>query len=521
VTQHRSSTPADARQLRFEEDDIRLFSAASGDRNPLHLNPAFARRTPFGRCIVPGSLVSLALLGCLPREPRNDARSLRAWFAGPVLPGSTSTAFARAVAENGREEWEARLEGRGKLLARVAVSNEPDPTVVDVGSAVRAEPGPMRTAPAAVTLGDLRTGHVIAGSYRTGPELEQVARRWGVEELDAGLLEGLAWASYVVGMEVPGLHGLFAGVGLSSMPAQTTLEQERGWQWLSVRESDVRTGRLLVEGVLSATSGSRTAARIECFVREPIAPPDVAALAAPAEDDRSTGSVVVVGGSRGLGASLALALLMRGHTVHIAYSSSADAAAELSHLAGTHAERLFLHRTDARDSAQLEKLVEAVRHTATPLRGIVLSAAPPPLGMGVTGESGAEIAEYVAESVRLAATPLGTLLPLLDRDGGWVVFCSSSALSAPPRDWPHYVTAKAALEGLARWVAATHPNLRSVVFRPPKMRTDLTNSPSGRIAAASTEAVARWLVDRVSSGELPLGLTTLEPGLEEVSGNKK
>jgi NAD(P)-dependent dehydrogenase (short-subunit alcohol dehydrogenase family) len=142
---------------------------------------------------------------------------------------------------------------------------------------------------------------------------------------------------------------------------------------------------------------------------------------------------------------------------------------------------------------------------------VVLNAAPPPLAMGLTAASAAELAEYLATSMQLVATPLGAALPLLDGRRGWVLFCSSSALAAPPRDWPHYVSAKAAVEGLAQWLAATRSALRTVVVRPPKMRTAMTGTPTGRVGAESPDAVALWLARLLAGGELQPGLTTLEP----------
>jgi NAD(P)-dependent dehydrogenase (short-subunit alcohol dehydrogenase family) len=97
--------------------------------------------------------------------------------------------------------------------------------------------------------------------------------------------------------------------------------------------------------------------------------------------------VVVVGGSRGLGAAMVLELLARGHVVHAVYSTSTEAAAELERGAGQLAERLSLHRADAGDPAMLEPLAEAIAGRGIPLRGLVLSAAPPPLGMSLTAAS--------------------------------------------------------------------------------------------------------------------------------------
>jgi NAD(P)-dependent dehydrogenase (short-subunit alcohol dehydrogenase family) len=129
--------------------------------------------------------------------------------------------------------------------------------------------------------------------------------------------------------------------------------------------------------------------------------------------------------------------------------------------------------------------------------------------MGLTPGSATEVADYVAAALRLATVPLGALLPLLERDG-FVLFCSSSAVSAPPRDWPHYVAAKSALEGLAAWTAAANPGVRSVAARLPKMLTAMTNSPSMRLGAAAPEPVALRLAALLEPGAVQPGYTLLE-----------
>jgi NAD(P)-dependent dehydrogenase (short-subunit alcohol dehydrogenase family)/acyl dehydratase len=506
------------RELRFTPADLELFAAASGDRNPLHIDPNFARKSAFGRCVVHGALVSLGLLGLLPADELAQIRWIRAWFSGAVLLDTTLSAAVIAHGER-RGAWEIRLTGRGKALTRLLVRSDGDAAViVDDATLASRAPGSdggraMRTAPVDDDVVELSVGHAIAGEYRTAPELRAVARRFGVEALRPALLEGLAWASYVVGMEMPGRHGLFAGVTLRAAGGDPLTDGPAERQSIRLRDHDERTGRLLIEGALFDRSGTaQSSALIECFALAPTTAPDASALGIAASEEPVRGAVVVIGGSRGFGAALALSLLANGYAVHVVYSSSSDSAAELAKAARPLERRLFLHHVDARDP---KPLADAIGRPDSPLAGLVLNAAPPPLSMGVTGESGAELAEYVAESLRLTAVPLGALLPLVDADAGWVLFCSSPAVMAPPRDWPHYAAAKGALEGLARWLAATAPKMRTVVVRPPKMRTDLTNTPSGRIAAAPTEAVATWIVKRISNGDLGPGLSVFEPDAAE------
>ena len=85
------------------ETDLALFATVSGDFDPIHVDEAYARTTPFGRRIVHGCL-SLALLSTVSalisrrardRGSRGTSVSLgydRIRFLAPVFVGDTLTA---------------------------------------------------------------------------------------------------------------------------------------------------------------------------------------------------------------------------------------------------------------------------------------------------------------------------------------------------------------------------------------------------------------------------------------------
>jgi NAD(P)-dependent dehydrogenase (short-subunit alcohol dehydrogenase family)/acyl dehydratase len=513
-----AGAPADSgeRRVTFTRDHVERFAAAGGDRNPLHVDAGFARRTPFGAPIVHGALLTIGMLGAIPPESLAGIGIVRAWFAAPLMVGDAASVSVRP-SRRSAGAGEVRVTGRGRVLARLLAAPAGAERAPQAAPAAAILSHPMRSAPAEPERSELTPGATTGGAYVTRTkELQELAAALGAGRLDPALLEGLAWASYVVGMEVPGMHSLFSAVTLTALapraPGAPAVRHSLG-----VREHDPRTGRILIDGTLyDVDDGARVGAVIECFARAPAPAPDPQLLAAGAEPATDPGSVVVIGGSRGFGAALSLALLARGYTVHVAYSGLPESAAELTRLAGGGADRLALHRLDAGDPIALTVLGRAIEAEGTPLKGLVLNAALPPLPMGVTAESGLEVADYVAGSLRLAAVPLGALLPLLG-EGSWVVFSSSSALAAPPRDWPHYVSAKGALEGLARWLAAAAPATAAVILRPPAMRTEMTNTPTGRIAAAPVETIAARLADQLARGELPTGLSVLEPESREVA----
>lgn len=498
------------RELRFTTRDMELFAAASGDRSPLHTDPAFARRTSFGECIVYGGLVSIGMLGLLPPEVAARVRWVRSVFPAPVIPGALATARARRRRDT--SEWEIRLTGRGKVLARViaSMSDEAPGQVDRVATLARA---PRGAATPATEMPGIAPGLELASSYRTGSELQELARRFGADGLDPCLLAGIAWASCVVGMTIPDFDGLCAAVTIVSEAPIDGPDAGAARQWLRLRDYDERTDCLVIEGVLADEAGSALSlGLIECFPFSPTPLPDSAALTSTGAPER--GRVVVVGGSRGAGAALTLALLEHGYCVDGVYSSSVTAAAELTRLAGPYGTKLSLHQLDAGDAPAMSALAASV---GKPIDGLALCAAPPPLPMGLTAESAADLVRYLSLSTRLSAVPLGAFLPLLTRDRSWILFCSAPAAADPHRDLPQLTVAKTAVEGLARWASVAAPGVRTVVARPPRMRTDLVNTPGGRLAAAPPEAVMSAIVERLVAEELTPGLSILAPDPAELS----
>jgi len=74
--------------------DIELFTAMSGDRNPLHYDEAAARRTRFGGIVVQGGVTSAILNAVVAEDlpgPGTVFLQVNWSFRAPVRPGDTIT----------------------------------------------------------------------------------------------------------------------------------------------------------------------------------------------------------------------------------------------------------------------------------------------------------------------------------------------------------------------------------------------------------------------------------------------
>jgi len=108
------------------EADILLFSAVSGDSNPMHMNQEFAAKSRFGRRIAHGALTASLISTALTQAfPTSIYISQYSEFKGPVFVGDTIKAVVTCV-----EKME-----KGRVRMRTECFNQRGELVID-GEAV-------------------------------------------------------------------------------------------------------------------------------------------------------------------------------------------------------------------------------------------------------------------------------------------------------------------------------------------------------------------------------------------------
>lgn len=501
------------RTLHFHDEHLRRFAEASGDRNPLHVDESFARQTPFGRCIAHGALVSIAALGSADEAVLRTATTIDLQFRQPVLPGEDYT-----VTVNASNPKRLRIEvtGRGTTAAVVSVTSSEDAELLG-GNVAEDEATSPGGSPRRHTLDDLAHGRVaLTERYACRlRDLSSLAEQFGAGHVPGALLGWLSAASYTVGMLIPGRDALFAGgrIARTSSPASTP-GSEPGTLTASVTGTDDRTGMVRVQATLEQDAAC-AAMNLQTFVRTPAPAPDKESVGRYVRPSGklSESNVLIVGASRGLGAALCGALATQGATVWAGYARSAERAERLREEFG--ADRIRPLQFDAQDALQTRRAFEELATHVAVLDGLVLCAAPPLYETALHPDATQATLRFLDSSLAMALTPLAESRRLLS-PAGWVVVTSSSAVIEPPAGWMQYVTAKAALEGAAAH-CARHTPADVLVVRPPKMWTDSTNTPLGRIGAAPTERVAAAIVRWATGERTPGALSVIGP--EEILGD--
>ena len=479
----------------FSAADLRLFGAASHDRNPLHLDCKRARRGPYGGPVVFGGLGVLAAATVLPSAPRMELRAVQATFSQPMF---ADVPYTVAVEQRGDRRLAVAVADGASAVMRACFGFAAAPQAVT--ARVRSA-RPAIGRPRDLAVEELAGGARAAGVYgpAAGP-VEALSRRFDLGgRLGGYALYSILFASYLVGMELPGEHGLLSSLRISLPggapgPAGVPLSYEG-----SVLDLDPRLGSVRVTAALSH-GARRPVARVTCGAElqaRPV-PLDRERLARllPAERSLEGRVAVVLGAGGSLGAAVVEGLRAQGCDVYaVARRGGPRAAPVLPPLRAV--------GLDCSNRRACEELRDRVLAECGGLDFLVCAAAPAIRPLRLHGASGERFLRFVESSLRLVGVPLATFLPALSERRGCCLLPSSTALRTMPPDWGHYVTAKAAIEAMASTASRSWSEVEIVAVRLPLLRTERLGALAKQEGATEIEAAAALVVRRLASRRVP------------------
>jgi NAD(P)-dependent dehydrogenase (short-subunit alcohol dehydrogenase family) len=288
-------------------------------------------------------------------------------------------------------------------------------------------------------------------------------------------------------MELPGENALFRRLVLAfdAPPRDAPLFQYE----VSVLQKKTKLNQVLC--AVTLRYGQRVLARgkYEALMRPEILPAPTRDFAQAFTGREMAGSVaLIIGGSRGLGAMLNGVLAAEGAT-----------SIQISRSSGSVPDS----RGDATDPVRLLQLRERIIREYGRLDLLICNAFPAIHSLRFEPNALDRIQGYLSRATALVAAPLCVFLEPLHEAGGRLVVISSSAVESPVREWPQYIAAKSAIEAYARVAPLQFPRLEALIVRPPKLLTDMTNTPSGRSGARHPEEFAVELARRLQEPVRP------------------
>lgn len=437
------------------------FARVSCDRNPIHMDTVAARRTHAGAPIVHGIHALLWVIDCLAQgELRSlDVRSIRVQFLQPIYVGDEVTLRATESSP-----WELR--------ARVTVGQE-EVVVASFDTSMPREPvSPLRQlhvpamppdTPKEMRLEDMEG---VTGCIATSPMSSGVGALFpsAVQILGLGRIASLASASCLVGMIIPGLHSLLSGVTLIVSNHVASSPDGLHYRVLSVRPRF----RLVRIGIV----GNGLQGTLETVSRmPPVSQPAMDRLkAGVSKGEFRDSTVLIVGGSRGLGELTSKLLAAGGGRVVLTYASGKDDAESVTREVMAAGGVCSTMPYDVHNPAeeQLATLNLALTH--------LYYFATPPI---FQRKDGLFDAHRYAEFERFYVTGFFDLVQACVRfapQGLKVFYPSSSAIDARPPRMTEYSMTKAAGEILCQDISKFLPGVEILIRRLPRLLTDQTNS---------------------------------------------
>lgn len=477
--------------IRFTAEDLDLFSAASNDKNPLHLSEEYARLTPYGSRVVFGVFNALTALAAVPDRPGRVLSIIELEFFDTALLGVN---YAVEIHEDDEAHTTLRVMDGVRPILEGALS-------FSSGSVAGWQSGswpPHRSEPADLSLSDVQLGRNAKGQYAPCEQAfdslysRLASKAWFGRRHAAALL----WASYLIGMEIPGRRALFSRLRIdfeSSCPVTAPFAYEANTEEVN------SSGGVNIEARLSSAGTVWASANLSAYVREDVPRITLSSVEELVGRGASLrGKVALVtGGSRGLGCAMVHALTLHGCTIILNFVRNRGLAEQVRDSASEAPGKIVLEPGNAGDLQWCNELAGRILGQFGRLDFLICNASPPLLPLWLDAQSAARVSEFLQASVALASSPMIAFLPHLAAHKGWNVLVSSVAATQPHPHFPHYTTAKCAAEAILRSAATEYRDVSSLIVRPARMLTDLTNTPLGRRGAIRPELVASAIVNRL------------------------
>ena len=302
-------------------------------------------------------------------------------------------------------------------------------------------------------------------------------------------LTALIWASYFIGMEMPGRQALFLSCSMDFAGAGDADHHRLHYRG-KVTSFDAETSTLTIAADLSSAAGPVATVQLEAARRPPPVEYPLASLAEKVGRSRALENklALITGSSRGLGSLLAVGCALHGADVIVNYREGREEADRVAAQIASSGRTATVVQGDIQERETWLRIIEVLTTAGRGLDLLVHNAFPPLVPAAFAELSEGELERFLGV---VRATAMGTqiLLPAIAKNNGAIINISSEATQNPPREYSHYVIAKSAIEGLVLSLSKEYGAVRFVTVRPPRLLTDMTNGLVGAFQGRSPEGI--------------------------------
>ncbi len=471
--------PPDTR--RFTAHDQKIFAAASGDYNPVHMDPVAARRTAAGACVVHGVHGLLWSLEQLADHlPLQHLTAISADFAQFLyLNEAVTPHLTKLTAQDARIELRAgemRLAQYALKFGTRTHAAPPDPVTgpnYPVTARTALPLGWEAIAAAAGTVAYFDTSTSLAP--RLTPRLTQA--------IGAERVVSILASTRLVGMVCPGLHSIFHRLAITLVEDTSPVDRLT----YKAASSDARYAVVTLNIRATGVAGSLTASRRP----PPTAQPSAAALRPLVAPGQFHGhQALVIGGSRGLGEVTAKLLALGGAHAVITYAQGqAEAETVIADIAAAGGSAAAL-------KLDVNQPIAPQLAALTPPTSAYFFATPRISTRSAKSFSYSLFNDFSRFYIA-AFHELCTVLAANRKTPVHILYPSSIFVAQPVKNMAEYAMAKAAGEVLCQDLTRFSPNLQIEAVRLPRLQTDQTAT----IIDQNTQSAAEIMLPIISSLE--------------------
>jgi 3-oxoacyl-[acyl-carrier protein] reductase len=485
--------------LAITVDMVDQFARLTGDVSALHADAAFARRSLYRERVAHGMLplAALALIEGLGPGGVAVLERLTAAFRRPLYPGEQVQLSVRPAPDDAESRRALFYTFRNAVSGAVVTEGTVVLRVGDGGPRTVREGGSRDPASSSIveeTLDPASLGFAeIPDGARAGFDLHVRAEhrnallallRQGIAPAaepaaDLSAFVGASAMSTLVGVCLPGHSATFLECALDFDPRADWSEPCRLEGVVAFRSSSTRT---IVEDVtISPRAGGAPLVRGRLKVRVNEPPTSMPSLSSLAERGLGLGLedkvVLVTGGSRGLGETIAKLFALHGARVAVNYYRGRDDASRIVHEIQRHGGHAIALGADVADRDQVLGLVGEVARALGPVDVLVNNAVRDYTSTSFLDIAWEDVSRDLEVIVRGAFNCCQAVLPsMVERRAGKIINMGTVATESPPPGQTRYVLAKSALVGLTRSLAmefAPH-GIQVNMVCPSMVETDLT-----------------------------------------------
>ncbi len=456
-------------KVTFSQNQAELFKEASLDKNPLHFNKSYARRTQFGSPVMHGAAATLKFIGIIFGTNIPQIKFLKIDFVRPIY-FETNYNF---TFKKFKKYYSFHLKKGHLIIVKGKISiNE----VFKFSYKERNFLGK--------DLQFKSNNDIYKVNSNQKKHLKKLLKTFnlGFSENNLKVYSLLLWSSYFVGMKFPGKQALFTS--LEFILSNDKLFELKGIKGYLDNRFNVTqtffTGNGF-EGILSSLKRPEP---------DDISFEDIkkSVLELPSFNNKN---ILITGSSRGFGNVLAKSFLSKNANIYSVYNSYSKGVKELKLIKNKKVKNIKANLEKETDSKKILKSLGKENLDVFICNAFPLIDYQNFLEQDISSFSG-----FIKSSLSMSIYPIFYLLKKMNK-GSIVVLISSNWIIDGKAGFSHYLTSKGALESLFKSLAKENKDINFLLFRAPRMLTDQTNLSIKKEKLISPKTVSAKLLKEI------------------------